>query len=289
MAAAGCDGRPDAAGAAAPYAQNTDTNYFLRSQGDPPPIRIGTVISLQRCRHALVQPTSPPSLGELPMISLTSILLPDRVGLAGRRSLTSIRDDLARRNIQRAPMAGDNHARSSENRAAGDEEHQVDPLTAPVLSHAATGAISIVAAAPECDYGYAVAATAWNSGELGFRPWETLCTGRLVLVPSLLRHGSLEIGLDGAPIYAIPTEIDRILGRRPLGRGPLHKIVKTVIDEAVSSGERPTNNDLIMRVLHQPSVQGVSKRQIVEIIYQLKPTDWKRPGPRSGRQSDRKN
>jgi len=100
-----------------------------------------------------------------------------------------------------------------------------------------------------------------------------------------MQHGSLEVELDGHPIYVRSADIENTL---KLGRASVRKlksVVKEVVDSSVACGIILTNAEIVEKVRAHPDVTGVSKRRVEQIAQELKPIAWTKPGPRSRQSS----
>lgn len=205
----------------------------------------------------------------------TYILLPDRVSLAGLRCLAGIRHDFVSR-IRATTKVSSEPISAGASLTSADISQ--DPVSFALLGAARAGKLLVVVPVVTGDYGYAVATSAWEEGVTDFLVWDTLRTGHFAVARSLMRHNSLEIKLDGAPVYCRPVQVDRALNLRPPSRTSVRAMVRAVIDDFVSRGQRPSRKRLVETLRENSALCGVSNRELMATINHLKPAEWTQPG-----------
>lgn len=159
-----------------------------------------------------------------------------------------------------------------------------DPFVICVVLLAVSGSLPLYVADPTQDHAYPIRPDVVRIGCCGWPLDESVHNGRFTIQPTLMRHGSPEVRLDGQPIYVRKSDIAAALGLRPTSKSRLTKIIQEVIDEAIADGTRPTTKEVVARVTGHPDVWGRSAGYIHELFNELKPKDWgKAERPRKSR------
>lgn len=208
------------------------------------------------------------------------ILLPDRVSSETLTSLVKIRfqfrsskaqSDLERLRKELIPAAPATVAVVA------------DPFTVCVLILAAMGDLVLYVASLLEGYCYQINPAAMQEEYPAFLVRETVTEGHFIIARSLMPDNSIEVRLDGQPIFVHEEGVSRALRRRPTSQSQLVKVVQKVIDEASSQDIKLTNPQLIASVRKNDAIWDVSDRRIRETARDIKPSDWSTPGPKSRR------
>jgi hypothetical protein len=205
------------------------------------------------------------------------ILLPDRVSLEELTSLAKIRCQF------RTPKAQSHLERLRQEllpAAPAAVTACLDSFTACVLSLAAKGNIALYVASTSEGWCYQIDPTAKQEAHPGFLVRETVEEAYFIIAPGLMACSSIEIRLDGQPIFAEEDEVDRAIRPRPTSSDQLEKIIKEAVDKAIAQGNKVSNSDLVDRVMEHDAFWGVSKTQIRKKARKIKPPEWSKPGPK---------
>jgi hypothetical protein len=98
-------------------------------------------------------------------------------------------------------------------------------------------------------------------------------------------HRSLEIRLDGQPIYVQVSDVKKLCKLRPPAAHRLEEIAAAVTSSANDKGVRLTRNEQVAHMRRYPDVRGASDKQILDVVKKLKPASWSKPGRRAGEKS----
>jgi hypothetical protein len=107
---------------------------------------------------------------------------------------------------------------------------------------------------------------------------ESLAQSRFVVASSLLLYQSLDVMLAGKPLLVDPKDLLLAVKRKPATEPELKATVTSVIAEAVRTGAKLTNSQLVAAVESRGVI--AAKNQVLKCARQLKPDSWRRPGPK---------
>jgi hypothetical protein len=164
--------------------------------------------------------------------------------------------------------------------ASPQSSRVLDLFTAALLEVTKRGSLDLFVLAHPPNTVYQISLIAMREGRQGFLSIDTIETGHLAVVPSLMLHGSLAARLEGAPILVREMDVDEALKRRPSSDATVKAVVKEVIDLATSQDEELSNEEVVKRVRAHDLIWRVSKERIRKENNKQKPAEWGRHGPR---------
>jgi hypothetical protein len=207
------------------------------------------------------------------------ILLEDRVPLGELVSLDVLRSSTTPDQLDQ--LRNELLASAEPDPGVRKPELQGDTFAACIAVMSARGGLPLYVADPSRTYAYLIRPEVIRSGCCCWSIIEAACAGRFITKPTLMLHSSLEVQLDGQPIYVCGTDAKKALRLRPTSERRLKEIVNKIIERARAHDIVLTSAEVCAQVREYPEVRGVSSRQIARIARELKPEDWKKPGPRS--------
>ena len=103
---------------------------------------------------------------------------------------------------------------------------------------------------------------------------------RFIIKPALMLYKTLEVELDGQPIYISLAAARLAFELRPTSVSRPTVIITEVIARAVRQDIELNNLELQNEVQAHPDIWDLSARKIMKLARPLKPKAWMRPGRR---------
>jgi hypothetical protein len=148
-----------------------------------------------------------------------------------------------------------------------------------VVPPAINGSLPLYVAHPAGDFAHRIHPGVLRSGCCAGSLIDWVSDGRWCITRSRMHHDSLEARLDGGGIFARRVDVT-VLGLRRTSKARVTAIIQALIDVAEAAGARLTRDEVEEHVIEHPDVWDWLPTPIGNVFDQLKPEDWKKPGPR---------
>jgi hypothetical protein len=211
------------------------------------------------------------------------LLLERRVALSAMVSLDELRQELPPHQTDQLLENLLKSVQPMTAKRAGTELEEAFATCIALL--AVRGELALYVADDARAYGYQIRPEVINGDCCSWSIWEAAEKRRFNTKQSQMLHRSLEIRLDGQPIYVQVSDVKKLCKLRPPAAHRLEEIAAAVTSSANDKGVRLTRNEQVAHMRRYPDVRGASDKQILDVVKKLKPASWSKPGRRAGEKS----